>query len=291
MFALFALFITAVATFRSFGTDKDLVRGVYPQVADGWGAWYWLAQLRLDFHVFFFLVTLALAVQILPLVFPRERSSGTWAVSVILFLYIVLWFLFIQTRYGTALALIAPAAVSAGLPVLVLIGAIAFLIHRGAAGGILLLALWKLLQSRKHGVLLAGILSVAGIVLIFEFAGPLANLAGYGAYVGWWDESLPVARTPLKYYYLLAVLLTWKLCIKYGRCSGSDTVNRILILTLLFFPLSYYIVFAGRSFQMYSVVLLFALLQSKVPAPVQFFLLVPYVADLWVLLFNSGFYF
>ncbi|MGD0155688.1 MAG: hypothetical protein ABSB50_06305 [Terracidiphilus sp.] len=203
----------------------------------------------------------------------------------------VLWFLFNQTRYGTALALIVPAAVSGSLPLLFLSGTVASFVHKGAAGGVLLLGLWRVLQGRKHGLLVAGIVSAAGIFLILRFAGPLATLAGYGTYVGWWDQTLPAAHTPLKYYYMLAVLLAWKLRNIHGPHSGSNIIDRLLILTLLFLPLSYYVVFAGRSFQMYSVVLLFALLQAKTPRPLQMFLLIPYFADLTVLLFSSGFYF
>jgi hypothetical protein len=291
LFALFSFGISLIATFRTFGTDRDLVHESYPLVADGWGAWYWLAQLRLAFYFFFFLVSLALAVQMLPLAFPRGRRSDSWPVSAILFLYVALWFLFIQTRYGTALALLAPAAVSGGFLPLFLIGGAACLVHKGAAGGILLLALWKILEGRKYGLLIAVLLNLTGIFAIHVYAGELAALAGYGVYVGWWDTSLPAANTPLKYYYMLAVLLLWKLRLRGGIPEDNDTANRLLILTLLFFPTSYYVVFAGRSFQMYSVVLLLTLLYAKVPRYLQMLLLVPYVADLGLLLFTSGFYF
>lgn len=290
LLGLFSLGLSAIATFRNFGTDEDLVHLSYPQVADGWGAWYWFAQLHLQFYVFFFLVTFALAVQMVPLAFPRGRYSGTWPVSAVLFLYVTLWFLFIQTRYGTALAIMAPAAVSGGFLLLVITGVIACLVHKGVAGGILLLLLWRFLEGRKHSLLTAATASAVGIFLTFKFSTQLAILAGYGDYVGWWDETGSSTNTPLKYYYILAVLLAWKLRSRRGP-SADGAADRLLILTLLFLPASYYIIFAGRSFQMYSVVFLFTMLFSEVPRSIQILLLVPFVVGLAILLINSGFYF
>ena len=203
----------------------------------------------------------------------------------------VLWFLFNQTRYGTALALIVPAAVSGSLPLLFLSGTVASFVHKGAgrrgssAGVVEGFAGSKARSSRCRDR------QCCRHIPDSRFAGPLATLAGYGTYVGWWDQTLPAAHTPLKYYYMLAVLLAWKLRNIHGPHSGSNIIDRLLILTLLFLPLSYYVVFAGGPSKCIRLYYCSLYCRLKTPRPLQMFLLIPYFADLTVLLFSSGFYF
>jgi len=107
-------------------------------------------------------------------------------------------------------------------------------------------------------------------------------LAGYAVYLNW--GNLPSANTPLKFYWAIAVLLLW-------RFRDKQTSQPLLILTLISLPFSYFIVFAGRTFEMYSVLVLYCLARTPAPRSVKFLFLVPYFADLGNLLFNSGFYF
>jgi hypothetical protein len=292
LFALFCIGISVICAFRTFGWDKENPGGVheiYPYVADGWGAWYWLAKLHLDFYVFFFLVSLALVVQLLPLAFPRGRQAGSWPVSIVLLLYVTFWFLFIQLRYGTALALLAPAAFVGGFAPLVLASIVGFLIHRGVVGGVVLLIFWKLLRGRWYGMPIAMVFALGCTYAVRTLADTLVTLAGYANYIDW--DRLSAPDTPLKYYYLFVVLALWWICGRRASPRSRKDAENLLILTLLFWPLSYYIVFAGRSFQMYSVVFLFALLYAEVPRFIQILLMVPYVAELTHLFFASGFYF
>jgi hypothetical protein len=291
LFALFYICIGLIGAFRAFGGDKEGPGGaheLYPFVANGWGVWYWLAQLHFTFHVFFFIVTIALAVQMMPLAFPRRRQPGSWPVSFVLMLYVTLWFLFLQLRYGTALVMLAPVAVFGGIPLLFVTGSIAFLVHRAVAGGVLLLILWMLLRKHKYGLPIAAAFALTGFYAVHLFAEKLVVLAGYANYLDWEQYSNP--QTPLKYYFIFAVLILWGLWSRRAPQRSQSDIKSLLILTLLFWPFSYTILFAGRSFQMYSVVLLFTLLHLEVPRSVQLLLLIPYIVELATLCFTSGFY-
>jgi ABC-type sulfate transport system permease subunit len=110
----------------------------------------------------------------------------------------------------------------------------------------------------------------------------LLLVAGYSNYGNW--DTLPSTNTAVKYYYILFLLLAWKI-------KDHTASNRILVLTLLFLPFAYFNVFAGRSYMLYAVALLGMLHDFGVPRLLRSLLLVVYVADVIVLLFISGHYF
>jgi len=281
LYLLFPPVLAAIATFRTFGFDD--VRDLYPhEIADGWGIWYWFAQFHIQYDLYFFVINLVLAAEILLLAFPPQRKNLITPVSIVTFLYLIFWYLFGQARWGMALALLVPAAVVSSLPVLLLVGSVAFLIHKGIAGGVLLLVGWRMLKDRRFGLPIAIVGCAALSYAIHAISEKLLVLAGYANYLNW--ENLPDANTPYKFYYFLAILLFWKW--KEGKAA-----NHLLILTLLFLPVSYFIVFAGRSYVIYSVTVLAYFLARRTPAYVRYPFLALYVLDTGVLLFKSGFYF
>jgi hypothetical protein len=276
-----ALAAGSLAAFRTFGFDMIGTRDDYPDVADGWGIWYWIARLDLGFDLFFLIVNVALAALLFRFIWPHRHKVTSGFLTAAVGSYMVLWYLFGQARYGTALALIAPAAVTGSLPIFLACGILATLIHKGVSGGVLLLAAWRLLQSRKHGLAIAAVMSVLLSLGVHYVATKLLVLIGYANYLNWSD--LPSANTPYKYYYMLAVLLAWKY-------FAQGKANSLIILALVFLPFSFFNVFAGRSYQMFSAVLLFALFQTRMPAWVRALLLIPFLADLVLLVFYSGLY-
>lgn len=280
--SMFSLLFAAVATFRTFGFDLDTAKEFYPYVADGWGIWYWLAQTGLGPTSFFFIVNFAFSVSIFELAFPPTERSGSFVVSMATVVYLDFWFLFGQTRYGMAATLIAIALLSGGLPSLILIGTLSCLIHRAAIGGLLLVAVWIALQRTRHGLAIAALLCSALIFVMKVTFSRILLLIGYGNYLVW--SSLPATNTPIKFYFIIAVLLVWK-------CFDKDASNKILILTLLFLPFSYVNVFAGRAYEFYAILLLPCLGDSSVKKYVRYPIVALFIADVSLLLFNSGFYF
>jgi hypothetical protein len=274
-----SLLFGAVATFRSFGFD--LVDAIYPEVADGWGIWYWFAHLGFSYTFFFFTLNLALSVQILLVAFPGWRKSTHLSISILFIAYMILWNLFGQARWGMAIALLAPAAVYATFPVFMLCGVVAFLIHKGMAGGIFIFCLWRLLKDRKHALKIAVLFATCISLALHFLFGPLLALAGYENYAGW--EGLPSANTPLKYYYFLAVLALWAI-------RDRRVTRTLFILTLVFLPSSYFNALAGRAYTLYSIALFSVLVKAQIPRHIRLLIALPYVADLGVLLFASGFY-
>jgi len=283
LITLFCFVFSLLGTFRNFGFDlngSDGVRNLYPYVADGWGIWYWFAKCGLEFNTYYFIINLVFTAWIFALVFPKERTYAK-TVSFTLLLYIVFWFLFGQARYGMAAVLLGLAtAIGSGLWLLVL-GALAFLIHRGAAGGVLLLGAWLLLRHRKYGLAITLVLSAAISLFMLYESNTILLLSDYANYENL--EKLPAALTPVKYYYLTAVLLLWK-------CFNWKAADSLLILILIFLPFSYFIVFAGRSYEMFAVIFLTALLTTKMPIPIRACLLAMFVVDVGVLFFKSGFF-
>lgn len=285
IFAIFfvSLMLGSIATFRSFGFDMDGTQDAYPFVADGWGLWYWFAQVGLNFYSFFLIINLIFAIQILRFSYPlsNHRSTPVRAVAVLSFLYLLFWFLFGQARYGMALVLLAPAAAFSNWPIFLFCGITASFIHKAAGGGLLLLALWRYLRRHRHGVFIASAISAGLSYGVHALSTTLLVLVGYGDYLNW--DTMPAANTPVKYYYIIGILLFWKLF----RKQGSDS---LLILALIFLPFSYFNVFAGRSFHMFSIVLLCLLLKPEVPQFLRYLLLIPYFVDLVILLLFSGKY-
>jgi hypothetical protein len=282
LLALFTVGFGLLATYRTFGFDLEGgVRDLYPYVADGWGLWYWLAQAHLDFNTFFCIINLVFAAQIFVVSFPAQERRHSVAVSIMLLLYMALWFLFGQARYGMALAVLTPA-ISGAFPVFILCSGIAILLHKAAAGPVALLLLWRLLNRKKYGLIAAVVICCIFSYVVSSLAEQVMVLAGYAVYLNW--GNLPSANTPLKFYWAIAVLLLW-------RFRDKQTSQPLLILTLISLPFSYFIVFAGRTFEMYSVLVLYCLARTPAPRSVKFLFLVPYFADLGNLLFNSGFYF
>ena len=281
-FSLLAMVLAVIATVRTFGFDyrDGGARDLYPYVADGWGIWYWFAQLQLNVDRFFVVVHLCFALQIIALAFPRKTKLPV-SISLVLFAYMTFWFLFGQARYGMAAACLAVGAASGSLPLIFLLGLVATLFHKAAAGGVLLLWLWHVLQKRRHGLLIAliasGVLSLGVVIASQKFLAAI----GYGNYLNW--SALPGANTPMKFYYLLAVLALWKL---YDRKAP----NKLLILTLLFLPFSYFIVFAGRAFELVGVLLLTYLVRFHAPRFVRYAVALLFLADVYVLVFQSGMY-
>jgi hypothetical protein len=281
---VFCLLFAAIATFRKFGFDlegEEGFRSLYPNVADGWGLWYWAAQLRLDFNLYLLLINLVLSAQISLLAFPSKFQSFSKLVSLTIVVYLVFWFLFGQSRYGMAITLLALAARTSSFPVLLIAAATSFFIHKAAAGGILLVIAWRLLRNRKHGLLIALIVSAIISSILYVEANSILLLTGYANYLSW--TNLPASNTPLKFYYIIAVLGAWKY-------TAKTYSNDLLILTLLFLPFSYFIVFAGRSFEMFSVIFLSCLLTSHAPRYVRDLFVLLFIADVALLVFGSGFY-
>ena len=224
-------------------------------------------------------VNLVLATMIFLVVWPRRSSDLHVSTAIATLLFLVLWFFFGQSRYGMALALFVPAAVSGTVFAFALCGIVAAFIHKGAAGGFLLLALWRLLRNKKHGTSVALALCGVGVISIKAVLDQILVLTGYANYGGWIE--LPDANTPLKYYYFLSILIIWRLC-----ASGAS--NGLLILTFLFLPLSYFTVLAGRSYQLYATIVLFSLSQMETPRIIRILLVIPFLADVWMLVFKSG---
>jgi hypothetical protein len=269
-----------LATFSSFGFDK--LDDLYPFIAEGWGLWYWLAQVGLGFTTYLFIVNTALAALIFRLAVPLHRRTLPLGLCLLTIAYFVLWFQFGQARYGMALALLAPAAVSGGWLVFWVCGLIAVLIHKGVAGAVLLLCLWRILRNRRKGLIIAVAVSIVSAVLVHSTLGRLLELAGYANYRGWVNQQ--AANTPIKYFYLIAVFFLLRMRQKKDAAS-------LLTLAVVFLPTAYYNVFAGRGFQACSAVLFAALLETSAPWYIQLFIMIPYVIELVWLLLYSGLYF
>jgi hypothetical protein len=287
----FSFLLAIVATTRHFGFDlyneNNSLYWIYPYVADGWGVWYFLANLGLNFYAFFFLANCLLAAAIMWLAFPaaREKSARFDVTQLALLFYMMFWFLFGQARYGTAVGLLAIAAFCESLPLALCLMLFAFLIHKAALGGVLLIFGWRLLRRRKHGVLLALVFCLAVSALVLAFSRQLLSLSGYAGY-SYWEESL-MAATPLKYLGVLALLLLW---LWWWRDPAGHARN-LLILALLVFPFSLYVVFAGRSYQLFFVVFLAGLREKMVPQPVKYLAGLMCAVELYILLFRTGLYF
>lgn len=283
LFAVFCFVLSLLGTFRNFGFDLaglDGVRGLYPYVADGWGIWYWFARLGLSFNVYYLIVNLAFTACIFMLAFPKGKDYPK-TVSFTLLLYVVFWFVFGQARYGMAAVLLALAIPLGSTFWLFALGLIAVLIHKAALGGVLLVALWLFLRRRKRGLAWALLFSVVISVIMLYGANNILTLIGYANYENL--EALPAALTPVKYYYLIAILLLWK-------CFNWKAPDDLLILILIFLPFSYFIVFAGRSYEIFAVVFLTLMLTTKMPASVRLSMLALFVADVGLLFFHSGFF-
>jgi hypothetical protein len=276
----FAGVLGFVATVQPYSFDR--LTDLYPFVADGWGIWYWLAQLGLSYTAYIFILNTITAALVFIVAVPMRRERLPVDLCLLTIAYFVLWFLFGQTRFGMALAIIAPVAVAGTWPVFWICGLLAALIHKGAAGGVLLLFFWRVLRDRRKGLIIAASISISAYVLVHTVFGRLLEIAGYANYGGWAD--LPSANTPVKYFYLVAVLLLWMVRQKKQAIS-------LLILIVLFFPTAFFNVFAGRGFQLCSAVLLAALLRTHVPFRIRFFVMLPYAIELVLLVFTSGLYF
>jgi hypothetical protein len=276
-FSFLTVLMAVVATYRHFGFDLESTRYNYPQtIADGWGLWYWLAQLRFDFNSYFLLINLCLSIQILLLAFPKRPKQPVWSASVILTAYCILWFLFGQARYGMAIALITAAAACDSLLLLFFAGVIGVIIHKAIAGGLLLILGWVLLRGKRYGIIIA--LGISGLLtfIILQGGNNLLVIAGYAGYIGL--DSSHVAATPLKYYFCLVVL--------FVGCIRKEPEARILlILALLFLPTSYSNALAARAFSLFALVLLISLRSGKMSKPLTYLLLIPFVADLIRLVF------
>lgn len=274
--------MAVVATFRHFGFDLVSLRGLYPDdVADGWGLWYWLAQLRLTFVFYFLLLNLCLSIQILMLAFPKRPKKLDWPASIVLAAYCILWFLFGQARYGMAIGLITAVAATNSLLLLFLGGVIAAFIHKATAGGFLLILGWLLLRNKKYGILMA--LGISGLLAFILLRGGnnLLVIAGYAGYISL--DNLPAAATPLKYYFCLAILVV-------GWLRNEPEARFLLILALLFLPTSYFNAFAARAFNIFALILLITLRSGRMSKPFTYLLLVPFVVDLIHLVVFGGAY-
>jgi hypothetical protein len=278
-FLAFSLILGLIATFRTFGFDQ--VEDIYPDVADGWGFWYWLAHIGLSYRAFFFIVNSVLSAQILVVAIPPPHKRFRLFASIVAILYMDLWYLFGQARWGMALALITVSIVSNSVPVFLISALIAFFIHKGVAGGIVLLLCWRVLRKWKWGLPTAIVLCIGMSVAVNSIASKLLVLAGYANYLNW--DQLPNANTPIKFYFMLTVLFCWKF-------KEKSRANDLIILTLLFLPFSYFNVFAGRAYVLYSVTLLAYLVRSNIPRYVAIPILLPYLADIGMLLFRSGYF-
>src|SRR5258708_22526752 len=146
---LLSLLLTCIATFRTFGFDLDETIESYPDVAGGWGLWSWLADQGLGFSSFFFTVNFILALTISVLAFPaaKEGHSKYRVVQIAILLYMTCWFLFGQTRYGSAVGLVVCSIGCESLPIALVLCALAVLTHKAMAGGILL---FFLLLALRH---------------------------------------------------------------------------------------------------------------------------------------------
>lgn len=286
-FSSTTLSLALLATFRSFGFDYSEAGGLkyfYPFAANGWGLWYWFAQAGLGFYAYFFVINAIFASQLLGLSVPKSESRVSVFGSIFLAAYMMLWFLFGQARYGMAVALLASAASTGGPIALLILGTIAFLVHKAAIGGALLIAIWLFLRSKKYGLAVAATGCVAGSLLINEASKRILEGLGYANYVAW--DKLPSANTPYKYYYLLSVLVLWRFFDK----ERASQWQSLMILTLIFMPFSYFIVFAGRSFEMFAVIFFAALVTISMPLIVRILVSIPCIVGLFVLFFKSGFY-
>jgi hypothetical protein len=271
-------------TFRNFGYDLNGMgetRALYPYVAEGWGFWYWLAQLRLNFNLYFFILTLLLSAGILLLAFPG-RGPASRPVSLTILLYLAFWFLFAQTRYGMAVVLVALAIGANSFLLLILAGICALLVHRAIAGAVVLLALWLVLRKARHGLIIAAAISALLALVLYQQADTILVLTAFDNYAGL--NNQPNANTPLKYYFDIAVLCAWKY-------FDKNAANSLLILALLFLPTAYYNVFAGRAHEVYAVVFLAGLLTVSMPRALKYILLGEYIADVAMLAFTSGAFF
>jgi hypothetical protein len=279
---LCALSLAAVGTFRSFGYDLDIVWVSYPYVADGWGAWYWLAGLGLDFNLYFFLLSCLLSTGILLLAFPAHAGKHSQIISATIVIYFSLWFLFAHTRYGMAVVMISLALAENSTMLLVAAAIIAFFFHKAIAGGMILVVLWLLLRNCKHGLIIAIFLSCSfGLILSRQF-GTLLSLSNYQGYADW-GLNAP-ARTPLKYYYDIGILALWK-------CFNRKAPDNLLILAVLFLPTAYYNVLAGRAHEFYAAILLSSLLTGMPPKGVRYAIAAEYLIDAGALAFLSGAFF
>jgi len=284
-----ALPLAYVATFRTFGFDAEDTFINYPKdVASGWGVWAWLAQ-HFEYSVFFFAVNFVLAILILSLTFPRKRDgySWYWPVQVAGFFFMVLWFLFGQARYGSAINLVVCALSAGSILWAVMLFALSFLTHKAAAGGIALVLAWLVLRRKSYGIWVAASICLAASLVITRLAVYLLVISNYANYLGWADEYAPAA-TPYKYVCIGLLLLGWYCVAK--RVEEKATAKEMLVLTLLFFPSSLYIISAGRGYEFYAVVVLALLSKKIVPSFVRYPILLLYLVDIVHLAFFSPLY-
>jgi hypothetical protein len=280
-----AMPLALIGTVRDFGYDLSGIGGVrtiYPWVADGWGVWYWFAQLGLDFNVYFFIVSLALAAGILLLAFPGYGQKYSKPVSLTILIYLVFWFLFAHTRYGMSVVLVALAVGANSLWILALAGAAAFFFHRAIAGAVLLLGLWLMLRKQRHGLMIAAALCALLTYFFYLHADKLLLLAAYDNYTSW--DTMPNANTQFKYEFDILILCIWKY-------FDRKAPNSLLILALLFLPTAFYNVFAGRAHEVYTAVFLSGLLTAAMPRWLKYLLLAEFLADISLLIFASGAFF
>jgi hypothetical protein len=283
LLALSTVALAVTATFRNFGFDLDSAKQSYPFVAEGWGLWFWIAQIGLPVSAFFLLVNLLFSAQILAIAFPHKLQASARAMSVGLLLFLVFWYLFGQTRYGMAVALLALAARSDKIRNVIFAGIAATLIHKAAAGGVALILVWMFLRKWRFGLLVAAVSSGVCIYLVQSYAKTILIVTGYyEAYAGW--ESMPIGNTPYKYYILVALLVIW-------RFSSKKEASELLILPLLFLPFAYIFAFAGRSYMLFAPVCGVCLQKSALPGYAKNIVLCIYMADVVVVLFTSGSFF
>lgn len=290
LIVLGALPLAFIAAFRHFGFDLADTLIAYPgNVADGWGSWAWIARQRLGFSFFFFTVNFALALLILTLTFPRQRDgySRYWAVQITIFLYMVLWSLFGQARYGTAIGLIACALSGSSILWGFTAFVLAFLTHKAIAGGIALIFAWLFLRNRPYGVWVAASVCLAASLVISQLAEYLLVVSNYANYLNWEGHYSPAA-TPYKYL-CIGLLLMWWLC-SAKSVEGRSAAKGMLVLTLLFFPSSLYIVTAGRGYDVYIVVMLTLMFRKIVPSFVRYAIVLLCAVDIIRLVFFSQLY-
>jgi len=84
------------------------------------------------------------------------------------------------------------------------------------------------------------------------------------------------------------LLLGWYCVAK--RVEEKATAKEMLVLTLLFFPSSLYIISAGRGYEFYAVVVLALLSKKIVPSFVRYPILLLYLVDIVHLAFFSPLY-
>ena len=286
-FVFGSLALAAAATFRNFGYDLNgvgEVKASYPYVADGWGIWYWLAQVDLNFDLYFFVLTLLLSAGILLLAISGGKLNRPrhLSVAITITIYFSFWFLFAHSRYGTAVVMIALAVTVNNFWLLAAAISTGYFFHKAVAGGAFLIGIWLMLRNRKYGLIAGAVIACGIAAFLFHFSDWILLFTEYDSYQSW--NSNAAANTPLKYYFDIAVLLAWKGC-------NRKAPNGALLLALLFLPTAYYNVFAGRAHEFYAAFLLSFLLTNPVPRPVRYAIVAEYLIDVGNLAFFSGVFF